>query len=102
MNRARPAGEHIVDSWWRGVYILFAQITGDLEWFIAYLAAQRRLGRARKTVHEMIRRRPISEQARLFNSSDYKAALSQRMDDFDDAEVRALAEAAEEEADYYR
>jgi len=64
-NRAIDIRRFLQEPWWRGVFVLLAQIWDDLGWLFEVVASEN-LGKfSRETVRAMIARRPEGEQGTL-------------------------------------
>lgn len=64
-NRGIAVGPLMIQSWWRGALILFAQMTDEIEFLLDWVVKHRRMSSAYDTLVAMLKVRPQKEWAAL-------------------------------------
>ncbi|WP_145235525.1 NACHT domain-containing protein [Urbifossiella limnaea] len=100
--RSRRVGDHIGEPWWHDVYVLFAQLAGDLEWLITYLTAQGRLTRGLRTITAMVQQQPPAVRQRMQQLISRNRRTDGKFADLLANDAATDAAGIEEEMDYYR
>ena len=64
-NRGIGIGQLMHQSWWRGVLVLFAQMTDDVEFIIDWVVKNGKVSDVRETLEAMLAVRPMKERKEL-------------------------------------